>query len=193
MEENKMCIKYLRIIQVIIVMSCCLTDVFAQNKRYDYENWPGKDGVVKTNIEFPDELISEYDMSLASGVKGNYFFYKVPLYENDTIKNGRLQAQVFSIIDTAQLALVNYLNTLTTPFKPPRLMNEDFKAGDVAFGENKDGILWMAFTRNNVLIIVHAPLKIAKAIALEIDKAIQNAPEWKKNTLKPSFILTKQR
>ena len=189
MEENKMCIKYLRIIQVIIVMSCCLTDVFAQNKRYDYENWPGKDGVVKTNIEFPDELISEYDMSLASGVKGNYFFYKVPLYENDIIKNGRLQAQVFSSIDTTQLALVNYLNTLTTPFKPPRLTNEDFKAGDVAFGENKDEILWMAFTRNNVLVIVHAQTEKAGNIAHKIDTAIQNAPEWEEGMPEPSFIL----
>jgi hypothetical protein len=166
------------------------TDTISEaEENYGYENWLGKNGIVKTNIEFPDELISEYHMSLASGVKGNYFFYKVPLYENDTIKNGRLQVQVFSSIDTAQLALVNYLNTLTTPFKPPRLTNEDFKVGDVAFGENKDGILWMVFTRNNVLIIVNTLINVAKSIALEIDKSIQNASEWKEGMPEPIFIL----
>ena len=127
-------------------------------------------------------------MSLATGSKGNYFFYKVPLDENDTIKNGRLQAQVFSSIEEAQLALVDYLNILTTPVKPPRLTNEDFKAGDVAFGEVNNGILWMIFVRNNVLVIVHAPTKIAKAIAQEIDKAIQNSPEWQEGMPEPSFI-----
>lgn len=154
-----------------------------------YENWPGKDGDVKTNIDFPDELIAEYDMSLASVVKGTYFFYKVPLYINDIIKNGRLQAQVFSNIDMAQMALVNYLNTLTTPFKPPRLTYQNFKSGDVAFGEKKDGILWMAFTRNNVIVIVHAQSEKAGDIANKIDSAIQNAPEWQEGMPEPSFIL----
>jgi hypothetical protein len=158
-------------------------------ENYGYENWPGKDDVVKTDIEFPNELISKYHMSLASGASGTYFFYKVPLYENDIIKNGRLQAQVFSSIDTAQLALVNYLNLLTTPLKPPRLTNENYKAGDVAFGENKDGILWMAFTRNNVIVIIHAQTEKAGDIANEIDTAIQNAPEWDESMPEPSFIL----
>jgi hypothetical protein len=45
-------------------------------------------------------------------------------------------------------------------------------------------IIWIAFIKNNVLIIVHAPQKTAKVFALEIDKTIQNAPEWKKDTLK---------
>ena len=110
------------------------TDTTAKTEEnYGYENWPGKNVIVKTNIELPDELISKYYMSLASGrTKGTYFDYKVPLYENDTIKNGRLQAQIFSCVDTAQLALINYLNTLTTPFKPPRLTSEDFHPGDVA-------------------------------------------------------------
>ncbi len=54
-------------------------------------------------------------MSLASGTKETYFFYKVPLYENDSMKNGRLQVQIFPSVDTAQLALVNHLNILTTP------------------------------------------------------------------------------
>lgn len=160
-----------------------------QENNYGYENWPGKNGAVKSNIEFPTQLISQYDLTLARGFTSNFFFYKLPLDENDTIKSGRLQAQIFSSIDTAQLALVNYLNILTTPVKPPRLTNEDFKTGDVTFGEERDGILWMVFTRNNVLVIVDAPLEKAKDIAQIIDEAIQNAPEWKEGMPEPMFIL----
>jgi len=177
---------------MLLFFSCQKEETYTTVKteeNYGYENWPGKDGVIKTNIEFPDELISKYYMSLASGAKGTYFFYKVPLYENDIIKNGRLQAQVFPSIDTAQLALVNYLNILQTPDKPPRLTDEDFKAGDVAFGDIKDGILWMAFTRNNVIITVHAQTEKAGDIANKIDSAIQNAPEWKEGMPEPSFVL----
>ena len=164
-------------------------DTAETEENYGYENWPGKDGAVKTNIEFPGELISVYQMSLASGSRGSYFFYRLPLDEKDTVKNGRLQGQVFSSIDSAQWALVNYLDILTTPFKPPRLINEDFKAGDVAFGDIKDGILLMAFARNNVVVIVNTSKNAAKSLALEIDKSIQNAPEWKEGMPEPEFIL----
>ena len=92
--------------------------------------------------------------------------------------------------EEAQLALVENLEVITDLSKPPLLTNEDFKAGDVAFGKDKDGILWMAFTRNNVLAIVCAPIEKARNIAHEIDKTLLSSPEWKKNTSNPLFILT---
>lgn len=85
--------------------------------------------------------------------------------------------------------MVDYLNILTTPLKPPRLTNEDFKTGDVAFGEVNNGILWMAFTRNNVLVLIDAPINDAKVISSEIDKRILDAPTWKDGMAKPSFVL----
>jgi len=135
------------------------------------------------------QFISKHDLTLAQGSTGKYFFYKVPFDESDTIKKGRLQAQVFSNIAEAQLALVDYLDKLTTPNKPPRLTDDDLKIGDVAFGREYNGILRIAFARNNVFVVVHAPTIKAMEIALEIDQKIQNAPEWKEDSPEPSFIL----
>ena len=59
----------------------------------------------------------------------------------------------------------------------------------MAFGREYNGIFRISFTKNNVIIIVHAPTDVAKAIALEVDKKIQNAPVWEKDTPIPSFIL----
>jgi hypothetical protein len=182
--------RLLRIIQIVIVICCFFNITFAQNMNYGYDNWPGKSGVIKSNIELPTQLISKFNLTLAQGSKETSFFYKISLDENDQIKKGRLQAEIFSSIEEAQSALVEYLDCLTTPYKPPRLTNEGFKIGDIAFGEVNNGILRMAFTRNNVLLVVHAPINKAKEIAQGFDKNIQVAPEWKKDTSKPSFVLT---
>lgn len=128
-------------------------------------------------------------MVLAEGSKDTSFFYKISLGEKDQIKNGRLQVKVFSNAEAAQLALVEYLECLTTQNKPPRLTNEDYVAGDLAFGREYNGILNMAFTRNNILVIVHAPKEKAKVISKEIDTKIQDAPEWNKGTSKLLFIM----
>lgn len=158
-------------------------------KDSEYKNWPGKDGIIKCNIEFPAQLITKYQLSLTVGSNGQSFFYKIPIDENDTIKKGKLQVGVFSNIEAAQLGLVSCIAELTTPFKPPFLTNEEYKAGEVAFGEVKNSILWMAFVRNNVLIIIDAPVKTAKEISFEIDKSIINASNWKEGMAPPSFLL----
>jgi len=158
-------------------------------KNYEYENWAGKDGIVKCNIVFPSQLISEFGLSITVGSDGQSFFYKIPIDENDTIKKGRLQVGVFSNIEAAQLGLVNCISELTTPFKPSFLTNEDYKVGDVAFGEVKNNVLWMAFVRNNVLIIVNASKNTSKRISLEIDKSVINSSEWKEGMAPPSFLL----
>lgn len=188
---KKMYKKFLQIIQIAYVTNCFFISMFAQDKNYGYENWPGKRGVVKSNIILNSEFVNNHKMLLAEGSKENSLFYKISLGDNDTLKKGRLQAEVFSSVEEAQLALVEYLECLATINKPPRLTYEDFKAGDVAFGREYDGLLWMAFTRNNILIVIHAPIKKAMSIAQEVDKKIQNAPEWNKETPIPSFILAK--
>jgi hypothetical protein len=163
-------------------------DTFAQDK-YGFENWSGKSGAIKSKIELPFQLISTQNLSLAEGSSGTSLFYKIPFDENDQLKKGRLQAEVFSTIEEAQLDLVEYLDCLTTPFKPSRLTEKEFNIGDVAFGKEKDGILLMAFTRNNVLLVIHAPISIAKEMGEAFDRSIQNAPEWEKNTSNPFFNL----
>jgi len=180
-----------KIIKIVIIIICFSFNTDAQIlNNYGYENWPGKNGIAKTDVIIPHQLVSKYDMSFRRGSTETYLRYKIALNENDTIKNGYLHIRIFLSTEEAQLALVENLEVITDLSKPPLLTNEDFKAGDVAFGKDKDGILWMAFTRNNVLAIVCAPIEKARNIAHEIDKTLLSSPEWKKNTSNPLFILT---
>jgi len=44
------------------------------------------------------------------------------------------------------------------------------------------------FSRNNVLIVIHASTNITKEIALEIDQKINEAPIWEEGPIIPSFL-----
>ena len=180
--------KIMRLLHIIIITCFFLMDNFAQ-ERYGFDSWPGKSGVIKNEIELPSQIISTHNLLLAEGSSRNSFFYKIPLDENDQIKKGRFQAEVFNTIEKAQLALVEYLDCLATPFKPTRLIDKDFKLGDVVYEKENDGILLIALSRNNVMIIVHATLNLAMEIIKEFDKNILNAPLWKRDSSKPYFLL----
>lgn len=176
---------------ILLSLFSCKEDATVQPEliNYGYDSWPGKSGVTKTNIEFPGNFVSEYNLSLYNGSRGDSFIYRLPLDENDADKKGKIEVNVFSDVEKAQLALVDYLDGMVTPNKPPRLTNEDFNIGDVAFGKVYDEILKIEFVRNNVLVIVHAPKEMARIIVKEIDEKIQLAPEWQTGASVPSFIL----
>lgn len=123
------------------------------------------------------------------GSRGDSFIYRLPLDENDADKKGKIEVNVFSDVEKAQIALVDYLDGMVSPNKPPRLTSEDFNVGDVAFGKVYHGILKIEFVRNNVLVIVHAPEEMAKTIVKEMDEKIQLAPQWQTGASIPSFIL----
>lgn len=176
------------VIFVCLLFSCSDNSIIQSVNDHDRTLWPGKDGVVKCNIEFPSQFVLQYNLTLAAGAKGTSFFFKIPLDENDVLKKGRIQVDVYASIEEAQLALMAYLETMTTNFKPPRLSDKQFNAGDIAFGEETSGIYKVAFVRNNVLVIVHAPKEIAEILAKGIDEKIQSAPDWKIGSSKPSFI-----
>jgi hypothetical protein len=80
------------------------------------------------------------------------------------------------------------LESLSTRIKPPLLTNEEFEYGDVAFGQVYDNEFRVAYTKNNVFIVIHAPLKVAKEIAFAIENNIKKAPVWKNKDNKPSFV-----
>jgi hypothetical protein len=69
------------------------------------------------------------------------------------------------------------------------LTDEEFNTGDVAFGSENKGTLRIAFTRNNILVIVYAPTNKAFEIARGIDQNIVMAPEWIRGATQPSFIM----
>jgi hypothetical protein len=180
--------KIIRVIQVAIASGCVFINAFSQKNTFDFENWPGKNSAVKSNIELAPQFVSKYDLSLAKGSNGRVFFYKIALDGNDQKKLGRLQVQVFSSTEEAQKALVAHLNSKTIDI-PPRLTEDEYRVGDVAFGKIYDKIFRLAFTRNNILVIIHAPTKITESIALEMDEKILNAPLSENDTIKPTFIL----
>lgn len=159
---------------------------FVPSKSYDYDSWPGKDGLVKTDIEFPAQLVSKYNLSLEPEYSGDSFTYHIALNNTDTQKAGKIAVQVFSDIAQAQLSLVGYIQGLTTPL--PLLTVQHIKAGDVAFGKQSNGILNLAFVRNNVMVIIEAPSSAGMAIDSAIDQKIQSAPEWTEGKPFPSFI-----
>lgn len=79
---------------VFLFLSCneFKTDTTSNSEEnYGYVNWPNKNGAIKCNIEFPAQLISEFNLTLAAVSNGVSFFYKVPFDQNDNIKKGRLQ------------------------------------------------------------------------------------------------------
>jgi hypothetical protein len=181
--------KYFRRLHIITVICCFFIYSKAQNRNYDFASWDGKNGASKNNIEIPERFLKKYNACLAIGSDEYSFFYKVPLDKNDTIRNGRFQSAIFLNSEEAQRALVNYLNELTTPKKPARLNIEDYNIGDIAFGDIISGILYLVFTRNNVLVFVQAETNTAKEIAIEFDNLIQKSSDWTKDNLKPCFKL----
>lgn len=183
--------KYSRIAVCILVTFCSFDIALSQYSNYDYENWPGKNGSVKSNIELQEEFITVNNLDLTKGSKGDYFFYRISLDENDSLKEGRLQCEVFSTTIEAQKALVECLNIMTKPIKPPRLLTKDLNPGDVAFGEEQNGIYWMTYVRNNVLIVIHAPTRVAVEMAQYIDERIKVAPIWNPDEPAPSIILSR--
>lgn len=180
-------IKYLIII--VFMASCQKDNNQVSEENYGYENWPGKAGTVKSNIAFPEQLISLYGLELTTGSTGASFFYKVPISESDNLKKGRIQVEVYDSVEKSQLSLVEYLDLLTTPSKPPRLSNKNEAFGDVAFGEIYNEVYKLAFVRNNVLVVINAATETAKAIAASIDERIKIAPQWQASLGLPTFIL----
>lgn len=177
------------LIFIAVLLSCDKIDTKTTEVNYGYDFWPGKNGTVKSNIEFPEPLIMEYGLVLTPGSTGSSFFYKLPLKTNDNLKKGRLQVTVYATVEESQLGLIEYLGLLTTLSKPPRLTDKDLIAGDVAFGYIYDGIFKLAFVRNNVLAIVEAPTEAANAISVAIDEKIRIAPEWQAGSTSPYFNL----
>jgi len=57
-----------KIIKIVIIIICFSFNTDAQIlNNYGYENWPGKNGIAKTDVIIPHQLVSKYDMSFRRG------------------------------------------------------------------------------------------------------------------------------
>ena len=74
-------------------------------KSYGYDSWPGKDGTIKTEIEFPTHFIAEYNLSLVPGYTSDSFTYQIALSNTDTEKTGSIAVKVFQGAAFAQMPL----------------------------------------------------------------------------------------
>lgn len=178
-----------KIFYVVIICFCFFINTMAQiTDNYNYENWNGKGGDIKTKIEIPSQFITN-GMYLRESSTETFVRFRIALNEQDTLKRGYLHLKIFPNVEEAQLALVEYLNVFSNYSKPPRLTTEEFKVGDVAFGSKFDDILSISYVRNNVLVIVNAKYSKAKEILHTTDNAIQKATIWQKDMPKPLFVL----
>ncbi|MCF8358389.1 MAG: hypothetical protein K9H26_06495 [Prolixibacteraceae bacterium] len=180
--------KRLKNILTFLIFGSILSNTYSQESQYNFDNWPGKNSIAKTGIELPKDFVTKHNMNITKGSSSDAFIFRFYYNVNNIAKNGKLQVAVLSNSDEAQIALLNYLESLSTRIKPPMLNNEEFEYGDVAFGQVYDGEFRVAYTKNNVFIVIHAPLKDAKKIAYDIEYNIKKAPVWKNKDNKPSFI-----
>jgi hypothetical protein len=163
--------------------------VGAQDDNFGYENWPGKNGAIKGSIELPVDPFLGYELQLKPGFNDSTLRFNLPI-PDDTIKIGKLEIKIYKTIKDAQLALLDFLYAMQSPFKPPRLTSEEFSPGDVAFGSKKDEIFFVLFTHANVRVILTAPARVATELAQKVDSLIQAATAWAPGDPKPHFIIT---
>lgn len=161
-----------------------------QDDNFGYENWPGKNGVIRGSVELPVSPFLGYGLRLKPGFDDNTLRLDLPISDDDTVKMGRLEIDIYQTIEKAQLALLDFLYAIQSPFKPPRLTSEAFSPGDAAFGSEKEGVFFVIFTRANVRVILTAPARVATELAQKVDSLIQAAPVWAPGDPKPHFIIT---
>lgn len=150
---------------------------YLPEENYDFENWPGKSGTIKTNVEFPESLIEQYKLQPRASSKVNHLSYDFPLREYDSVNLGRIELTTYPSIHKAQYGLIEYMNDLTSAIKPPRFINDCLFAGDVAFGYKDNATVCYIFSRNNVQVTIKSRIGDIYDIAYAIDEAIQSAPE----------------
>jgi len=174
-------ILHMQVVQLVLLSGVLSYKTNAQQPDYDFNNWPGKDGDIITNLSIPEQFVLEHDLVLTKGSDDTLRHYKIALFENDLVKKGRIDVIIYPTVDTAQLALITeFIEAVTDPDKPSMLTAEEYNSGDVAFGYNQNGRINMAFTRNNILVMIRAPEEKTKIIASQVDGFILNAAATEK-------------
>ncbi|MBC8182654.1 hypothetical protein H8E88_16260 [candidate division KSB1 bacterium] len=74
----------------------------------DLKCWP-KNGTIRRSIELPVNTFLEYELELQPGFNDSTIHFDLPLSEDDTVKIGRFDIDIYSNIENAQLALLNFL------------------------------------------------------------------------------------
>ncbi|MBC8182644.1 hypothetical protein H8E88_16210 [candidate division KSB1 bacterium] len=94
----------------LLCLYCCEKDEFplSCNDDFGYNCWP-KNGTIRRSIELPVNTFLEYELELQPGFNDSTIHFDLPLSEDDTVKIGRFDIDIYSNIENAQLALLNFL------------------------------------------------------------------------------------
>ncbi|OHB72261.1 MAG: hypothetical protein A2W23_01890 [Planctomycetes bacterium RBG_16_43_13] len=177
---------------IFLMTFCTVTIAQMPDDDFGYNDWPGKNGAVKHRIEVPVTPFLGYELELTPTFNDSTIWLQMPVSKDDTVKLGRLVMQLYPTIEKAQLGLRDYLYTFQSTIKPPRLKEEEFPNGDVAFGWEKEGVYRVYFCDNNLMIIIEAPDLVARELAAKVDSIIQAAPNWSAGDAQPAFIISEQ-
>jgi len=157
----------------------------------DHKCW-SKSGSTRRSIELPVSTFSGYELKLKPGFNDSTLHFDLPLSEDDTVKIGRFDIDIYSNIEKAKLDLLDFLYSIQSNVELPRLSKNAFLFGDVAFGKDRECIFFVFFTQDNVRIIIDAQTNIAKELAQKIVNIILNSPVGKTGNPKSSFIITNE-
>jgi hypothetical protein len=178
------------ILPLLITISCACDFEQKNTDNFDYENWPGKDGVIKHKIELPLVPFQGFELDLIPSYNDSVLFFNLPLSEKDTVKIGRLSMQIYPTVEKAQLALLDYLFTFQSSTKPDRLKEDVFPYCDIAFGWENEETFDVYYCNNNIMIIIEASNEKAKKLAEVIDDIIKTAPDLSSDDNRPAFIIS---
>jgi hypothetical protein len=174
----------------------------AQNE-FDYNNWPGRDGIVKTNIDLPVAPFLGYEFILNRiyPMDSSSIWLRLPLKKSpDSPANlpgeqGQLKFSVCPTIIEAQYAMFCVVSDYMGHTQPKRLTEPP--VGDVAIIVETKGYYNLFFTRTNVFVCmqfisVSDTTRLFRNLAKEIDKVILNSLAWNTRDPAPHLIISKE-
>jgi hypothetical protein len=169
----------------------------------DYTTWPGKDGVIKTDIDLPVTPFLGYGLSISNprsieDALYNIWFNLPEKKSSQTPSDapgakGSVRLFVYHTIDDAQFHLRDTI--YTSQLDPKRIPNPQF--GDVAFSLDNMGYTTLYWTRMNVLVSIELiadidSSKVFGKLGTAIDEIIRNAPTWKTGDPRPRLNITQE-
>jgi hypothetical protein len=176
----------------------------AQNE-FDYNNWPGREGAIKTDIEFPVAPFLGYGVTISRIYTYTYNSSILHLIlprkkspdspVNSLGIRGEINFHVYPTIIEAQYAMKCISSDYAGYLHPKRLIEPP--VGDVAIIVEKQGYHDFYFTRANALVYlqnisVTDTLQLFENLTKEIDEVIKNAPVWETGDPQPHIIITEE-
>jgi hypothetical protein len=173
---------------------------YSQENNFGFLAWPGKGGEIKLSIQLPTESLVGFGIIYSSSTYRSLSL-KLPLCDDDTVKNGMIYIQIFSSIDEAQTYLLDSLWSITSPQKPQYLIPDSYSPGDIAFGREYPEIdkkysaksrYLLIFTRSNVFVKIIASPDSTQTLASILDNIIETSQNGSTDNKIPELKISEE-